>query len=343
MKVLVVKLSAFGDIIHALPALDDLLNRSDVSEVHWLIDQRFAFLAPIFPPQVQLHSVALKGRKPLLAAWQIIRKLRREKFDVAIDLQGLMKSALLAKLSGAVVYGFDQTKVREKPASWFQRAVPFHVDERHIVQQCRRVASGPWVQHPESIPYQSPKIRKRLTDAPLPEKIAALLSQAVILHVGGAWATKQLPDATWVKIAEGVKRMGFTALLCWGTGEERQKAARIASESQAVVLPERLELLPLCRVLKESKGVIASDTGVLHLAGALGAATVSFWGASASWRSAPLGVRDFQVESAPDCGPCFKRNCANFICMDMIRADRVLEQLERAVETSTPAQGDNIG
>ncbi|HXH72454.1 MAG TPA: lipopolysaccharide heptosyltransferase I, partial [Mariprofundaceae bacterium] len=75
MKILVVKLSAFGDIIHSLPALDDLLARPEVSEVHWLIDARYRFVSGLFPPQVVVHEVNLKGERPLISAWQTIRRL----------------------------------------------------------------------------------------------------------------------------------------------------------------------------------------------------------------------------------------------------------------------------
>jgi len=76
MKVLIVKLSAFGDIIHCLPALDDLLLRPEVNEVHWLIDARYAFVGEIFPQQVQLHTVAMKGAHPVAAIRRSIKELR---------------------------------------------------------------------------------------------------------------------------------------------------------------------------------------------------------------------------------------------------------------------------
>ena len=76
MKVLIVRLSAFGDIIHCLPALDDLLHHPEISEVHWLVDQRYRFVCDIFPRHVKIHTVALRGKQPLRSAWQAIRELQ---------------------------------------------------------------------------------------------------------------------------------------------------------------------------------------------------------------------------------------------------------------------------
>ena len=113
MKVLIVKLSAFGDIIHALPALDDLLAHPDIHDIHWLVDERFAFVSEIFPPRVKVHKVALKGKGRIRHAWHMIHALRNEHFDIIFDLQGLIKSGLMAwasAKSGCKVYGFDRSQ-----------------------------------------------------------------------------------------------------------------------------------------------------------------------------------------------------------------------------------------
>jgi len=114
VKVLIVKLSAFGDIIHSLPALDDVLARPGVSEVHWLVDVRYQFVTEVFPPQVRVHTIDLKGKNRLSEVWRVVKALRAEKFDVALDLQGLMKSALLARLICSKVFGIDQKYMKEK-------------------------------------------------------------------------------------------------------------------------------------------------------------------------------------------------------------------------------------
>jgi len=332
MKILIVKLSAFGDIIHTLPALHDLLQRPDVKQVHWLVDARYAFVTRVFPKQVHVHQVDLRGARPLQSAWQAVRSLRDEHFDAVLDLQGLTKSAILASLSGPRVYGMDVRHQREKFARFLLNPVPFHADERHVVQQYRRVAAAPFEGSPEPIPYTPPHAEP---DESMIQTGKALLrhwkiddKRYVWLHLGGGWATKQLPHPTWQHIAGSLLRDGTVPILGWGNPAEQIMAGKLAALLPDALLPEhRLTMDALCGVLGSAAAVIGPDTGVLHLAAALGSPTVSFWGPSASWRSAPLGEQHRQVESNPDCGPCFKRECRQFVCMDMIRADAIMSAI----------------
>jgi len=159
MKILIVRLSAFGDIIHCLPALHDLLTRPEVDEVHWLVDQRYRFVADILPKQVKVHAVALKGNRPLKSAWDVTAKLRKIGFDIVLDLQGLIKSAIISRLCGSPVYGFDKKFLREKPANLLIHNVTFQADERHVVQYYRRIAAAPFAdQKTETIPYAPPSV-----------------------------------------------------------------------------------------------------------------------------------------------------------------------------------------
>ncbi len=330
MKVLLIKLSAFGDLIHCLPALNDVLARDDVSEVHWLVDTRFSFVTEVFPKEVRIHAVDLKGAHPVRAAWQMMQVLRRERFDVVLDLQTLIKSSLFGLATGAKVYGFDAREVREKPASWLQHSTQFHDDEQHVVQKYRHVAAAPWqTEHPEPLAYAPPTIHQ--TYPPLHDETLIKMPY-VVLSLGGSWATKELPNATWQAIVAGIHAQGLQPVCCWGSQDEHLKAQTIAAEVPLTILPQRLGMQDLCALLSASQALIATDTGVLHLAAALGVPTASFWGASASWRSGPLGAGHHHIESKPACGPCFKRQCANFVCMDMVRADDILLALRAIVE-----------
>lgn len=337
MKILIVKLSAFGDLIHALPALDDLLARPEVEEVHWLVDERYAFVTEAFPPQVVIHRVALKGAHPLRSAWRAIRRLRALRFDAVLDMQGLIKSGILARMAGAPVYGIDAAFVREGLNSWFVQPGRFHAGERHVVQQCRRIATAPFVSNPERMPEQAMDYRpphipmtSAIRDAGH-ETVSALGLDAhryVVLHVGGGWVTKQLPTGTWRELIRALIEAELVPLICWGTKAEfGQAQALCEDEAGCRILPRRLHMLPLCGLLNQARAVVGADTGIVHLAAALSAPTVSFWGPSASWRSAPMGPEDVHIESSPDCGPCFKRQCDHFICMDRIRAKDIMEAI----------------
>ena len=345
MRVLVVKLSAFGDIIHGLPALDDLLRWPRIREVHWLVDERYRFVTEVFPRAVHVHTVALKGRHPLRSAWQTIRDLRRLRFDAIVDLQGLIKSAVLARACGSPVYGIDRSQLREKASGLLVRSVPFHTDERHVVQQYRRVATaamGGGEYRDRPMPYKAPHIDLTHTACVVDHDLTARLGLRdkgyVVLHSAGGWETKQLPEATWLQVARTLP--GATVpVFSWGNEKERALARSLAARCDGLALPERLGMSALCALLMQARAVVGADTGLLHLGAALGTPTVSFWGPSASWRSAPLGDRDWQIESNPDCGPCFQRTCDHFICMDAIRPDAIAQALQAMGTDSQPASG----
>ncbi len=323
VKVLIVKLSAFGDIIHCLPALDDLLARPEVTEVHWLVDSRFAFVTEIFPAQVKVHQIALKGDSPVAEVRRVVKTLKAEHFDFALDLQGLIKSSLLARMICKKVYGFDVRRIREKPASWLQTPVAMHDDEITITQQCLKIARAPWLSAAESqqaVPYQPPVIHRRF-EAELPAAIQHRQSPMVVLNLGGSFATKELPAETWMQLANLLILDGYFVVWCWGSAKEQQKAQQLCAGQIGYVLPERLDIAALCTLFRQSFAVVAADTGILHLASAAGAPTVSFWGPTPRRRNAPHAKHDQYVESNPVCGPCIKKTCDDFICMDMIKAE----------------------
>jgi len=346
MKILIVKLSAFGDIIHALPALDDLLARPEVTQVHWLVDARYAFVTEILPAQVRVHTVALRGKQPIISFWQTLRKLRAIDFDAIIDLQGLLKSAVLARGAGHPVFGIDKDCLREKASRFLMQPVRFHSDEKHVVQQYRRVAAAPFshgsIDMPESaLAYSPPRIditqTTLRTEPALLSELGLADKKFIILHSAGGWETKQLPEQTWISIAKDVIETGKIPVFSWGNQAEKTLAQRLAAACNGFALPERLNMSALCTVLKGAAAVVGADTGLLHLAAALDVSTITFWGPSESQRSAPLndvtetqGERNWHIESRPSCGPCFKRRCDQFVCMDAIAPEsitRILHEL----------------
>jgi len=332
MNILIVRLSAFGDIIHALPALDDLLTNPQVDEVHWLIDERFAFVSDIFPERVHIHRIALKGAHPLRSAWQTVRQLQAIHFDAVFDLQGLIKSALLARLCGSPAYAMDRRHLREKASALLTYPVTFHDEERHVVQQYRRVVAA---LHPEqvkeAIPYKAPSIdlqqSRCRSDPDLLSRLGVREKRYVILHAAGGWATKQLPEATWLAIAAELPASAPTAVFSWGNEREQAQAQTLAAACHGFALPERLNMSALCALLTGAHAVIGADTGLLHLAAALDTPTITFWGPSASWRSAPTGDKQWHIESKPECGPCFQRTCSHFTCMERIQSQAIVKIL----------------
>jgi len=239
---------------------------------------------------------------------------------------------------GGLCYGPDDRYVREKPNSLLVHPARFHPEERHVVQQYRRIAATPFADRSRKTPskplgYKAPRVARTAAMRAAGDRT---LSQwelepksFVWLHMGGGWNTKLLPFPTWLEIARGLVAAGITPVAGWGGQRELVEAKRLARSVPGVVVPQRKLGAPaLCGVLSCAKVVVAPDTGILHLGAALGTPTVSFWGPSASWRSAPIGRRHRHVESDPPCGPCFRRECDHFTCMDRIRASDILAAID---------------
>ncbi|MDQ6974986.1 MAG: glycosyltransferase family 9 protein [Mariprofundaceae bacterium] len=328
MNILIVKLSAFGDIIHAIPAMETLRQRG--VSVHWLVDARYAFVTELFPKDVHVHVVALKGERRFHHALQAIGELRKLCFDAVLDLQGLIKSGIIAKAASqsAPVYGFDRQETPEWPNHWFITPVSFHPDERHVVQKYMRIASAPFDTPDDAIVYAPPRISINETQHAAAASIVASWKNKphTLLHVGGGWQTKRLDLQQWKELINGLHERGASITLSWGNESELHRARRIVDGyGLATVLPERLNIHALAGVLHAAEAVIGMDTGVLHLAAALGAPTVTLWGPSASWNAAPLGKSDAHIESKPACGPCFQRRCECFICLPSIKPERIVD------------------
>ncbi len=329
MKLLIVKLSAFGDIIHALPALHDLMRQQDVHEIHWLVDARFAFAAELFPDSVKVHKVALKGESPLRDAWGMIKTLRKENFDLILDLQGLIKSGFMARAIGANVFGFDARQSPEKPNRFFVRPVPFHKNDTHVVQLYRRIAAAPFSRMDENEPvaYASPTVE--VTQIMRDQAEQALTEVGIsdhfsILHVGASFSTKRVPDGHWQSVATELSKHG-KVLVLWGNREEQLRAAMTCSVSPNVITTQQmLPITAVAGVLEKADAYIGQDTGVTHLAAAVGCPTLCLWGATAPWRMGALGAEHRHVVAEVPCGPCFKRSCNQFICMPSIRPEHII-------------------
>lgn len=329
LKVLIVKLSAFGDIIHALPALDDLLARPEVTEVHWLVDQRFAFVCDVFPPQVKVHKVALKGDSRIHHAWQMIQTLRNENFDMIFDLQGLIKSGIMAwasARSGCKVFGFDREQSPEWPNRWFVQPVTFHPDEKHVVPLYRHIIAAAFGTEDKEQTYSAPHIQ--ITSDMQKKGQKSLRDMGIqtpfsVLHVGGSYITKRLPDTHWLQLASRMQKEQ-TLLILWGNKEEKQRAINIAKQNaRIIVAPQCFSLPTLVGILQQASAYLGQDTGVTHLAAACDCPTITLWGATAPWRMGALGALHRHITPQSDCSPCFNRQCDNFICMPSLNTEHI--------------------
>lgn len=264
-RLLVVRLSALGDVIHTIPAVVAL---RDHYAIDWVVESPYRELVEIVA-RVAAKAVSLKrwSAANINAARDAVRG-----HDVAIDFQGLIKSAVLARASGASDrYGFAPQFIREKPAAWFlNRQVA--IDPRaHVVEWNLQLARAlqPGIALP-AVDFSSFPVEDR----------NASLSNRIVLIPGAGRPEKQWPVERFRELA---KRIGSKALVVWGPSE-RELANQIGAE---IAPPTNLR--QLARVLADAQLVIAGDTGPLHLAAALGTKVVGLYGPTNPARNGPYG------------------------------------------------------
>lgn len=321
MRVLIVKISALGDVIHALPMLAWLKSNDPAIEVDWLVEEGFAPLLEGHSLLRKVHRLGLKRwrRQGWLAAIKgvknTIAELRRENYDLVLDLQGNSKSGLFTLLCGASQrYGFDRDGVREWPNLLAtNHKIPLGEDSHHISDRSLAVAraafpgvkeiplAGPMEVQPEA----AAAIEKQLEELDLKQQTL------VVLQYGTTWTTKLWPLDSWQELAIRLcDQAGLRPVLIWGNDAERDacQAISLASNGRALIWP-RGSLPELVALLQRADLVVGGDTGPIHIAAAVGTSTVSLFRVTDATRNGPRGDQHIRLQSPLDCAPCLRKSC----------------------------------
>ena len=275
MKLLVVKTSSMGDVVHALPAISDLHRHLPGVEVDWLVEAPFAAIPSLHPGVREVLPMAWrKWRKKLgqRDTWRAMgalrQRLREARYDLVIDLQGLVKSALWGLQADRPLVGFDRRSAREPWAALcYQRT--FHVPRNlHAVERCRRLMAM-HLGYP--MPPVPPDFGLRVPDLawPMPADCGVLIPNA-------SRKEKLWPEARWVAVGRRLRAYGMTPVVLWGTEAEQTMAERIAADCGGTV-PPFLKVGEMAALLARSRQVVGLDTGFSHLAAALGRPVVGIY------------------------------------------------------------------
>ena len=317
MKILVVRLSSLGDILHLFPAISDLHRRLPQAEIHWLVEPAFAevagwhaAVAKVIPVPLRAHKKTWWKLPSLLRSLR--RQLRAEHYDIVLDAQGLLKSALLARLAGAPVAGFHARSAREPLAAMFYRQTAKVPDGLHVIDKNRRLVADIFdTDASRPADFGLDEFRRERMQAALPIALAEIAAQPyiVLLH-GTTWSSKYWPEESWAELIALLTRQGWRCLLPWGNEVERLRAQRLqtAGGESAQVLP-KLTLTELMGILLHARAFISVESGIGHLAAALDAPGLMLHGPTDPAYSGILGRSCLHVVSGLDCSPCFKRDC----------------------------------
>jgi heptosyltransferase I len=269
-RILFVKTSSLGDVVHHCPAVSDAARAMEGAQIDWVLEEAFAGVARLHRAVGRVIPVALRRwrRAPWRASvWSEVaefrRELRIERYDAVIDTQGLLKSALVSRLAFGTKHGMDRASARERIAARFYDVAHAVPRALHAVERNRRLTAAALGYSLDAVPEYGLK----------PASGAAEGAYAVLLTMTSR-ADKLWPEERWIELG---RALALPVVLPWGSAAERERAERVARGIGQAVVPQRMALDALAALLSNAKGVVGLDTGLTHLAAALGVATVGIY------------------------------------------------------------------
>jgi lipopolysaccharide heptosyltransferase I len=346
---LIVRLGALGDVVHAIPVAAALRQAFPAARIDWLVSAKHREILDLVPvidrrlvindPSTRSGQAGPSGGRSLLSA---IGELRRTKYDVAIDLQGLIKSAVLARSSGAPrVLGFSSRYARERAARLFYTDVydPGRGglydprETRHVVDINLGLLSVLGITAPA---------RAFPIEAADPDAARNARAQAggpyALLNPGAAWPNKRWPPARLAAIATALRaRHGLRSIVLWGPGEEALAAQVVAGADGAAILSPRTTIADLVALARHATLMVSGDTGPTHIAAALGTPMVGIYGPTRPARNGPLSPDDITVSRDRVCQCHHLRRCKlDRMCLLDIEVAEVLDACERRLAAEAP-------
>ena len=284
--ILFIKTSSLGDVIHHMPALTEARRRRPDARFFWVVEEAFAPLVRLHPAVSGVIPVASRrwrGRLLAPSTWREIasfsRAVRARAYDVVVDTQGLVRSALIARLARGRRHGYDADSVRERAAAWFY-------DERHGVARDLHAIARNRTLTGRALGYApAGAVDFGLTTA---EHANGRPPYAVLLHAT-ARPEKAWPEASWIALGRALAARGGTLLLPWGTQAEQTRSRRIAAALANAEVPDRQPLDRMARLIAGAAFVVGVDTGLLHLAAAFGVPLAAIFVGSEPGLTGPMG------------------------------------------------------
>lgn len=308
MKVLLVKMSSLGDVFHALPAVQDAYQQVPDLEIHWLVEEAFADIPSWHPAVTKVIPIAWRRWRKNLSNAQVraemkdfYQDLRSTQYDIVLDAQCLIKSAVVTRMAKGPRYGLDKKSCREPLAAMAYQFPQAVAKGQHAIPRVRQLLS-------QVLDYTIPDNFSYGIDRKRWQRPDVKGDYWLFLH-GTTWDTKLWPQAYWEELAELAVQAGKQVVLPWGNEEELERARAISRQVAGVEVLPKMGLNALNAYLAHAEAVVGVDTGLSHVVAALEVPSVAIYGATDAVLTGVLGPKVEVLSSDLSCAPCLNKQC----------------------------------
>jgi lipopolysaccharide heptosyltransferase I len=330
---LIVRLGSLGDVVHGIPVVAALRQEFPTSRIDWMVDPRYVELLNLvvgLDRRIGVDPRAVKRGQARQRFRETLRELRHTGYDAAIDLQGLLKSAMLARsIRARRTIGFPRKHLREPLARLFYTDAPDPGDATHVIYKNLSLLA----------PLQVTDRRVRF---PLEIPRTATSQQIInrfeghdytLINPGAAWPNKRWPPARFGAVAALIAReFGWRSLVLWGPGEQELAHEVVATSGGAAEISPPTTITDLFGVARTARLMISGDTGPLHIAGAVNTPIVALYGPTRPERNGPWGLSDVALSRVHQCSCLYERKCRKAErCIDDISVAEVISAVQRRV------------
>lgn len=333
-KILIIKPSSLGDIVHSLPFLNAIKLRFPKAEIHWIIARGFEGILEGHPMINRLWIINKDEWKKIENAketihqiWILLKKLKMERFDMVIDLQGLLRSGLITAATGSRVrIGFAEAR---EGSRFFYTQIVKGGRQVHAVDRYLKIAQWLGCDTTDVIfpfpLYKSSSASQFLTS----EDYAVFIP-------GARWKTKKWPSKKFGRLASLMNGK----VIVVGSKEDSDIAEEVVAHSQgkAVSLAGKTDIKELIKIIKGAQFVVSNDSGPMHIAAALRTPVFAIFGPTDPHKTGPYGKGHITIQAELTCIPCFKKACKEMKCMELISVEKVFETIKISLSLSPLVQ-----
>jgi len=342
MKILIIKLSAIGDVVQTLPALEAIKKVYRASEITWVVEEEAAGILEGHP---LIHHLVISRRKSWIRMLknpftffagmkriiEFFHELRGTRYDIAIDFQGLLKSGILIGLARARrKIGFDRT--REFSYLFLNEKLPPYEKEKHALERYLDVARYLGAINPSPACRLPIEREVAVVKERLKKNVGArhALPLLIVINPVARWRTKLWSERKFAELADRLIQEKNAVIVFTGSADDRPVIGRIVSmmKHKAENRAGETTLKEVAALASLSNLFITTDTGPMHLAAAAGAEVLALFGPTAPWRTGPYGESHIVVRKGLKCSPCFQRRCNDIQCMEAITVEEVMEKIK---------------